>query len=133
MQRRFLPVVLTSIALIGLLFTVPGASHARQGAPPMAGMAEVAKKKQSEAMKSNFGFTDAQVKRYFAKESKLNTQAQTELATLRKKLVATKDREMRRRVVGQMRDLNTSLNTKYKDAMLSVATPAQRPKIASSL
>ncbi|MBC8135828.1 MAG: hypothetical protein H8F28_08090 [Fibrella sp.] len=95
----------------------------------MSGMAAAIQKRQGDEMKGKYGFSDAQVKQYFQKEAKINTGTQTQLTLLRKKLVATKDGDMKRRIAQEMRGVLAASDKKNYDALLSIATPTQRQRI----
>ncbi|MBC8137020.1 MAG: hypothetical protein H8F28_14155, partial [Fibrella sp.] len=94
------------------------------------GMADAIQKRQAEEMKQNYGFNDAQTKRYFQKQAKINTDTQARLTLLRKKMVATKDKVEKRQVAKQMRDVLAASDKKMYVALLSIATPGQRPRIS---
>lgn len=98
----------------------------------MSGMKNVARARQAQAFKDMYGFSDAQSKKYFAKEDQLNKDKEAQMTTLREKFTATKDKEQKRIIVRQLATLQANSGKKMRDAMLSVATAAQRQRIQTN-
>ncbi|MBC8140912.1 MAG: hypothetical protein H7Y38_05665 [Armatimonadetes bacterium] len=120
-----------ALAAAVLLFSGVGAAHA-QGAgtkpAPATGAADpMANVKAS--FKARFGFTEAQTTQAVKKIMVVEESYRTKIGALQKKYGANPTAEQRQKATKEAMPLLMEMSGKVKAAMLSVATPAQRPKI----
>jgi len=120
-----------ALAAAALLFTGIGAAHA-QATGTKPGQATGATDPMANikaSFKARFGFTDAQTMQAVKKIMVVQESYKTKMGALQKKYGANPTPEQRQKATKEAMPMLMEMTGKMKTAMLSVATPAQRPKI----
>lgn len=100
-----------------------------QQPPPTKAMADAAIKQQAAGIKSQYGFSDAQLKQFITRQTAIYTAWNKELTDLRKKMIAEKDKTKRKELMAKMRTGLTQRDAKVQAALRAVATPEQQKKM----
>ncbi|MBC7806790.1 MAG: hypothetical protein H7145_11630 [Akkermansiaceae bacterium] len=100
---------------------------AQQQAAAQAAAAAI--KQQAAGLKSQFGFSDAQVKQFIARQTTIYSAWNKQSGDLRKKMMAEKDKTKRKEFMEKMRAGLTQRDTQVQAALRAVATPEQRKKM----
>jgi hypothetical protein len=94
-------------------------------------MAAAARAAQAQMLKSQYGFSDAQVTKYRNKEEAVQKAHVAKIAVLRNQMNGAPAAE-KRRIVGEMKKLEEQREKQFAAALLAVATPEQKKKIAAA-
>lgn len=121
--RRFA----AALAAAALLFTGVSAANAQAPGTKPAKSDPMAAAKAS--LKARYGFTDTQSTTAIKKAETVLASYRPKIAGLQKKYGANPTPEQRQKAQKEAMPMLMEMSAKLNAAMLSVATPAQRPKI----
>ena len=100
-----------------------------QGGPDPKIFAAAANKQLGNELKANYGFSDAQVRDYFAKREAIFASWRTSLDNSRKKMLATKEPNEKKRIIKMMQGSVQKRDIAVRKALLQTATAEQRSRI----
>jgi Spy/CpxP family protein refolding chaperone len=105
-------------------------AQARQGGPPAppADLAQRIRAGQDQAFREQYGFTDKQIAQYRKKDAAIKAAYEKKTEALRSQ-VAKSPPPKKRELYTQIRALDKQMDVERNRALLSVATPAQQPRI----
>ncbi len=119
--------VAAALAAAALILTGTGTAFAQATGTRPAQTDPMASVKAS--FKARFGFSDAQTMQAVKKMMVVQESYKTKIGALQTKYGANPTPEQRQKATKEAMPMLMEMSTKMKAVMLSVATPAQRPKI----
>lgn len=126
MHRHAIPLLL---CLLSCVATATAQQPPAQQQAVARAAADAAIKQQADGLKSQYGFSDAQVKQFFARKTAIYTAWNKQSGDLRTKMMAEKDRTKRKAFMEKMRASLPQRDAQIQAALRAVATPEQRKKM----